>query len=242
MKKTRVLVWNENYHEQHNPEVVRLYPRGIHGAIAEAILATGEFEVKTATLDDPEQGLSAAALQETDVLVYWGHMRHDDVLDETARRVILQVQCGMGLIALHSAHLSKVFTGLMGTTCRLRWRESGERERLFVVEPNHPITQGLPAFFELPHEEMYGERFDIPAPEELLLLGWFQSGELFRSGITYRRGNGRIFYFQPGHETYPIFHDANVQKVLQNAVRWAAPSYRVDEVPHLNPAPLEPLE
>lgn len=242
MEKIRVLVWNENWHEQNHPEVRDIYPEGIHGAIAKYLWQFDHLEVKTATLDDPDQGLGAETLKNTDVLIYWAHMRHDIVEEATALRVIEQIQCGMGFIGLHSAHLSKIFTRLMGTTCRLRWRESGERERLFVIEPNHPIAKDLPAFFELMQEEMYGERFDIPQPDETIFLGWFKSGELFRSGVTYRRGNGKIFYFQPGHETYPVFYDENVLKILKNAVEWAVPTYRVEEVPHLNPDPLEPLE
>lgn len=241
MKKIRVLVWNENYHEQHNPRVKEIYPYGIHNAIANYLKTLEGIEVRTATLDDPECGLSQEVLKNTDVLIWWGHLKHDAVDDAAVARVCEQVQCGMGFIGLHSTHLSKVFTRLMGSTCRLRWRESGEKERLFVIEPNHPIMEGVPAFFELPQEEMYGERFDIPTPEQVLLLGWFKSGEVFRSGCTFRRGNGNIFYFQPGHETYPIFYNENVLKIIGNAVRWAAPIYRVDEVPHLNPDPLEPL-
>jgi trehalose utilization protein len=242
MRELRVLVWNENYHERCNQVVAKLYPEGIHGAIASYLKTLGSgLKIRTATLDDPDQGLSEEVLKETDVLIYWGHVRHNDVKDETVERVCKQIQCGMGFIGLHSTHLSKVFTRLMGTTCHLRWRESGESERLFVLEPNHPIMEGVPAFFELDQEEMYGERFDIPTPDELLMLGWFKSGEVFRSACTYRRGNGRIFYFQPGHETYPTFYNEHVLKIIGNAVRWAAPLYRVEEVPHLNPDPLEPL-
>lgn len=242
MKKVRVLVWNEYFHERNNPIVHNLYPEGIHGAIATYLGTLDNVLVRTATLDDPDCGLSQETLLDIDVLIWWGHMRHKDVSEEAVARVCEQVQCGMGFIGLHSTHLSKVFTRLMGTTCRLRWRESGEKERLFVVEPNHPIMQGVPAYFELLQEEMYGERFDIPQPDKLLLIGWFKSGEVFRSGCTFHRGNGRIFYFQPGHETYPIFRNENVLKIIGNAVYWAAPLYRVEKVPHLNPDPLEPLE
>lgn len=219
----RVTVWSEYRHEKRNPRIAEIYPEGIHGAIATALRREGH-EVATATLDEPEHGLTEDVLARTDVLTWWGHMAHGEVRDEIVARVQRRVvDGGMGLIVLHSGHFSKIFKALMGTSCNLKWREANEKERLWVVEPGHPIAEGLPEHFELEHEEMYGERFDIPAPDALVLCSWFQGGEVFRSGCCYQRGRGRVFYFRPGHETFPTYHDANVQRVIANAVRWAAP-------------------
>jgi trehalose utilization protein len=222
MSSIKVTVWNEFRHEKTHDEVARLYPDGIHGAIA-SFLSTQGFDTKTATLDEPEHGLTEEVLAGTDVLIWWGHMAHGEVSDEVVNRVHARVLAGMGLMVLHSGHFSKIFTKLMGSTCNLKWREIGEKERIYVVEPGHPIAQGLGEYFEIPKTEMYGERFDIPAPDTLVFLSWFAGGELFRSGCCYHRGAGRIFYFRPGHETFPIFYQAEVQTVLSNAVRWAAP-------------------
>lgn len=223
MVTSRVLVWNEYRHEKQHAEVNAVYPHGIHEAIADPLRAAG-FSVRTATLDEPEHGLGEAALAETDVLIWWGHMAHDEVQDAIVDRVQQRVLAGMGLIVLHSGHFSKIFKRLMGTGCDLKWREANERERLWVVDPSHPITAGLGEYFELPHEEMYGEFFDVPAPDALVFVSWFQGGEVFRSGLCYSRGRGRIFYFRPGHETYPTYYDGQVQQVIANAVRWAAPA------------------
>lgn len=224
-EKIRVTVWNEYRHEKTHEEVAKCYPNGIHGAIAEYLSEQG-LDVKTATLDEPEHGLTDEVLDNTDVLIWWGHMAHADVDDATVAKVKERVLDGkLGLVVLHSGHFSKIFKSLMGTTCNLKWHEIGEKERIWVVEKSHPIAEGLPDYFELEHEEMYGEHFGIPAPDELVFLSWFESGYVFRSGCCFYRGNGRIFYFQPGHETYPNFYDANVRKVIYNAVRWAAPKF-----------------
>lgn len=220
---TTVTVWNEFRHERNNDVVASVYPDGIHTVIAEALAAAG-YETQTATLDEPEHGLTEAVLAETDVLTWWGHAAHDEVADDVVDRVHGRVLDGMGLIVLHSGHYSKIFTRLMGTSCSLKWREAAECERLWVIEPGHPIADGIDEYIELPETEMYGERFDIPAPETLVFTSWFEGGEVFRSGCCYQRGNGRIFYFRPGHETYPIYHNEAVQQVLSNAVGWAARS------------------
>jgi trehalose utilization protein len=219
---TRVTVWNEFRHEREESEVEAQYPEGIHREIG-GFLAEAGFDVETATLDEPEHGLSEERLAETDVLLWWGHAAHDEVRDEVVDRVVERVLSGMGFLALHSAHYSKPFKRLLGTSCSLAWREAGERERLWVVEPGHPIAEGLPESFVVPKAEMYGERFDIPAPDDLVLLSWFEGGEVFRSGCCYRRGRGKVFYFRPGHETYPIYRQPEVRRVIENAVRWAAP-------------------
>ncbi len=219
----RVTVWNEYRHEKMHKDVAAMYPEGIHTTIANALRQSG-YEVRTATLDEPEHGLTQSVLDNTDVLTWWGHMYHAEVSDEIVERVHQRVLDGMGLIVLHSGHFSKIFRKLMGTTCNLKWRESGDHERLWVVAPGHPITEGLGEYIEIDHEEMYGEHFDIPAPETLVFVSWFTGGEVFRSGCCYTRGRGKIFYFRPGHETLPTYHHADVQRVISNAVRWAAPT------------------
>jgi trehalose utilization protein len=237
----RVTVWNEFWHERRKPEVARHYPDGIHEALAAPLRAAG-FPVRTATLEQPEQGLPDGLLDETDVLLWWGHARHEEVSDATAARVCERVHGGLGLIALHSAHFSKPFRRLMGTPCTLAWRVDGQTERLWVTAPDHPVAAGLPPSFALAEEEMYGEHFAIPEPERLVLVSWFKGGEVFRSGCCFTRGIGRIFYFRPGHETFPTYHDATVQRVIANAVRWAAPSGRPGPAPANRKAePAEPL-
>jgi len=241
MSNIRVTVWGEYRHEKKNPVVANLYPQGMHATIAAALNQQSGITARTATLDEPEHGLTEAVLAETDVLTWWGHTAHEDVKDEIVRRVQDRVLDGMGLIVLHSGHFSKIFKALMGTTCNLKWREANERERIWVVEPGHPIAAGLGEQFEIEPEEMYGERFDIPQPDELVLVSWFQGGEVFRSGCCYNRGKGRIFYFRPGHETYPTYHHPKVQLVIANAVRWAyqpkSPSVQFGNVKPLEPLP-----
>jgi len=233
----KVTVWNENRHEHHNPAVRVIYPEGIHGAIASFLKQAG-FEAGTATLDEPEHGLNDDVLSNTDVLIWWGHLAHGEVQDDIVRKVQQRVLSGMGLIVLHSGHFAKIFKALMGTSCELKWREADERERLWVVAPSHPIVEGIGEYIELEQEEMYGEHFDIPAPEELIFTSWFEGGEVFRSGCTYTRGSGRVFYFRPGHETYPTYHNEQIQRVIINAVRWAAPVDR-ERPTYGNAKPLE---
>jgi trehalose utilization protein len=222
-QKIRVTVWNEFRHERQDAAIAKIYPDGMHVAIAAGLRADPQFEVRTATLDEKEHGLTQKVLADTDVLTWWGHMAHGEVKDEIIDRVQQRIIEGMGLIVLHSGHYSKTFKRMMGTSCGLRWREASEKTRVWVVEPGHPIADGLPPYFELPHEEMYGERFDIPNPDAVVFISWFAGGNVFRSGCTFTRGKGRIFYFQPGHESYPSFFDPNVQRVIANAARWAAP-------------------
>lgn len=237
----RVTVWNEFRHEKKNPLVQKHYPDGMHNVIASALRGEG-MEVKTATLDEAEHGLTDAVLNETDVLTWWGHLAHDEVKDEIVDKVHKRVLDGMGLIVLHSGHFSKIFKRLMGTSCDLRWRESeNERERLWVVEPGHPIVEGIGPYIELPREEMYGERFDIPTPDTLVFVSWFQGGDVFRSGCCYHRGKGKIFYFRPGHESFPTYHVPDVQRVIGNGVRWAAPTAGPEVKFGHVPVPLEAL-
>jgi len=240
----RVLIWNENYHERTSALVGSVYPEGIHGALKAGIGSDAEFVIETATLDDPEHGLTTERLARIDVLLWWAHKGHHLVDDAVVERVQQRVYQGMGLIVLHSAHFSKIFRRLLGTPCTLRWREAGEVERLWVLNRNHPITAGLPDYIELEHEEMYGEPFAIPEPMETLLISAFEGGEVFRSGVTYQRGAGRIFYFRPGHETYPTYYHPQVLQVIRNAVRWAYNSGRawieIDDAPNV-PADQAPV-
>ena len=219
----RILVWNEGVHEQVDEHVRRIYPEGIGGTIASALRRQlPEAEVTVAHLDDEDLGLSESTLSATDVLFWWGHVAHDRVPDEVAARVQRHVLSGMGFVPLHSAHFSKPFIRLMGTTCSLAWRDAGERELVWTVAPGHPIAEGVPSPIVIPAQEMYGEYFDIPAPDELVFISAFAGGEVFRSGAAFRRGAGQVFYFSPGDQAYPVYHQPEVQRVLANAARWAA--------------------
>lgn len=237
----RVTVWNENKHEKESQEVRDIYPNGIHNAVKDFLALNEDMQVTAVSLDMPEQGLPDELLNSTDVLVWWGHMAHGEVKDELAAKIQKRVNLeNMGFIALHSAHASKPFERLMGTqTGMLRWREDGDMQRLWVVSPGHPIAKGIGDYFEVPHDETYGEMFYIPQPENLVFISWHPGGEVFRSGCCFVRG-GRIFYFQPGHETFPVYYQKEVQTVITNAVRWAAPdkdqdTYATGHVQRINP-------
>jgi trehalose utilization protein len=235
MNKLRVTVFGENVHEKEHPAVAKIYPKGMHEAIADGIRVDKSLDVRTVTLDQPEHGLTEKVLAETDVLTWWGHAAHHKVEDKIVDRIQKRVLEGMGLVVLHSGHYSKIFKRLLGTTCSLTWREAGEKERIWVCNPGHPIAQGIDRYFEIPHEEMYGEPFGIPTPDETLFLSWFAGGEVFRSGCTWKRGNGKIFYFRPGHETYPTYHQKEVLQVIRNGVLWAKPEGTVwkDDCPNV---------
>ncbi len=230
----RVTVWSENVHERNNEKVRAIYPNGMHEVVAAGIRERlGEaVTVRTATLDQPEHGLTDAVLAETDVMTWWGHTAHDQVSDEVVEKVHQRVLAGMGLLVLHSGHYSKLFKKLMGTTCSLRWREGDDREVVWNVNPGHPIAAGLPEAVIIPRQEMYGEYFDIAPPDELVFVSSYSGGEVFRSGCCFRRGWGRIFYFGPGHETYPVYHQEEVQQIIANAVGWAAPVQAVRPRPY----------
>ena len=222
MSKIRVTVWNEFRHEKNDEKVRAIYPEGMHQVIAVALRTDGDVETRTATLDEPEHGLTDDVLAGTDVLVWWGHLFHNDVGDDVVDKVVKRVWEGMGFIALHSSHLAKPFRRLMGTECWLLWREDDKQETLWVVDPSHPIAAGIDQKIVLPQTEMYGEWFQIPTPDEIIFISWFEGGEVFRSGCTWKRGKGRVFYFRPGHETLPIFHNPEIQTVIRNGVRWVA--------------------
>jgi len=232
----RVTVWGENRHEQRDPRVRELYPEGMHSAIRDGIVEHHGDAVTTriALLDDPEHGLTEEVLAATDVLTWWGHMAHGEVSDEVAERVQRHVLAGMGLVVLHSGHWSKPFTRLMGTTCTLRWRNEADRELVWTVNPSHPIAEGVPHPIVIDEQEMYGEHFDIPVPDELVFVSSFSGGEVFRSGCTFRRGKGKIFYFSPGDQDYPVYHHPDVRRVIANGVRWACPAVTDREVPFLD--------
>lgn len=227
----RVTVWNENFHETSERDgaaMAERYPEGIHGAIARGISEQLGQQVltRTATLDQPEHGLSEEVLEQTDVLTWWAHVRHADVDDAVVQRVHERVLGGMGLLVLHSAHFSKIFKRLMGTSCALAWRSADDAELVWTIAPGHPIAEGVPHPIRIPQQEMYGEYFDIPQPDELVFVSSFSGGEVFRSGCTFRRGRGRVFYFSPGDQDFGVYHHPDVQRVLANAVRWAAPEQR----------------
>lgn len=227
----RVTVWNEFQHERTQEKVKEIYPDGIHACIAKFLGQEEELSVRTAVFDEKEHGLTEEVLANTDVLVFWNHMLQEEFSDDVAERVRRHVLAGMGLVVLHSGHYSKIMRKLLGTSMTLRWRH-GDRERLFCTCPTHPIAQGIPAWVDIPEEEMYGEFFDIPKPDDVVFTGWFAGGEVFRSGCTFTRGLGKIFYFQPGHEEYPIYHMPVIQKIIKNGVLWCVPVVR-------RPAPLD---
>ncbi|RKQ92111.1 trehalose utilization protein [Solirubrobacter pauli] len=232
----RVTVWGENVHERTEDHVRERYPDGMHGAIAaglQRLLGDG-VQTRTATLDQPEHGLPQEVIDQTDVLTWWGHIAHEQVQDAIVDRVHAAVLGGMGLLVLHSGHYSKILQRVLGTSCSLRWRNEGERELVWTVNPAHPIAQGVPHPIVIPAQEMYGEHFDIPEPDELVFISSFAGGEVFRSGCCFQRGAGRIFYFSPGDQDYPVYHQPEIQRVLANAVRWATPRVRgpVPEAPN----------
>ncbi len=238
----RVTVWTEHVQETDGSDyakrILEVYPGGLHEALKGIFAECDDMTVTTATMDMPEYGLSEALLDNTDVLVYWAHVAHERLPDEIAQRVRQHVLRGMGFVPLHSAHPSKPLQMLLGSSGSLCWRDD-DFCRVWTIAPSHPIAQGIPPYFELPEEEMYGEPFDIAKPDEIVFLSWFRSGNVFRSGCTWTRGYGRIFYFQPGHETNRAYYDQNVRRILQNAVRWVAPLSRRGEIscPHVDETP-----
>lgn len=240
-KKIAVTVWNEFWHEQHQERVKIIYPDGIHQVIAHHLAQHADFDVTTATLDQPEHGLPNDLLERTDVLIWWSHVKHHEVPDALVERLYQRTSNGMGVIFLHSSLESKLFKRLMGTSCQMKWREADEKERLWVMKPSHPIVEGIGEYFELHPEEMYGEYWDIPEPDEVVLMSWFEGGELFRSGITYTRGKGKIFFFRPGHEDYPTYYNENVLKVIENSVRWVCSSVTSLTVTTGNVGSIEPI-
>jgi trehalose utilization protein len=230
-----VVVWNELVHERREASVRQIYPDGMHTPIGEGIRRRlgSEVSVEVATLDEPEHGLTDARLAATDVLTWWGHAAHDRVADDVVERVHQRVLDGMGIVVLHSGHMSKIFRRLMGTSCTLRWRSDpgGEREVIWTVNPAHPIAAGVPQPIVIPHQEMYGEFFDIPQPDDLVFISSFEGGEVFRGGCCFTRGAGRVFYFSPGDQEFPVYHQPEIQQVIANAVAWCGASAAPNDRP-----------
>ena len=218
-----LVIWNEFVHEQEDEHVKSIYPNGIHNCIKDFLSEDKNLNIKTATLEEKEHGLSEELLEKTDVLIWWGHKAHKLVEDRIVDRIQQRVLEGMGLLVLHSGHHSKIFKRMMGTTANIRWAERGEKERIWICNPGHPIAEGLDEYFEIEMTEMYGEPFQVPAPDETVFVSWFEGGEVFRSGLCYKRGNGKIFYFRPGHESYPVYYNKDVQRVIKNSVHWVCP-------------------
>ena len=239
--KIKALVWNEFGEEQKSGVIAGIYPEGLHKTIADFLNKDSEIEAKTAVQSDKEHGLSESVLDEIDVLLWWGHTLHEKVEDKIVKRVIDRVQRGLGIIFLHSAHKSKPFMELLGSTGRLSWREAEEKSRVWTAAPHHPIAHGIPEHFVIEQEEMYGEPFGIPEPETTVFISWFQGGNVFRSGVTFQKEYGKVFYFQPGHETHPVYHHEIVQKVIVNAVKWAKPVIKAGPLVCPNMPSLEKL-
>ena len=222
----KVLIYNEFFHEKREGEAKNTYPEGIHTALKKG-LEDEEIQIETVTLDNVEE-ITKEKLDSVDVLMWWGHLRHGDVPDSVATAVQYAVLSGMGAIFLHSGHHSKPFRALMGTSCNLSWRENGDREIVWVVDTAHPIAQGIDRYFVVPHDETYAEPFRIPEPDKTVFISSYEGGEVFRAGCCWQRENGKIFYFQPGHETFPVYYQPEVLRILKNAIHWAKPLYRKD--------------
>jgi trehalose utilization protein len=216
-KKIRVLLWSE----QTEPRDV--YPKGISGALADYFNKLPGFEAKTATLNDPEAGLSDAVLSQTDVLIWFGHKKHNAVPDEAVDRVIKHVrERGMGFIGLHSAHYSKPLKKLLNASGSWRsYVNHGKPEQMWIVLPDHPIAKGVNDF-TIPKTELYAEPFQVPPPEAVIVEGTWESGHRSREVMTWTIGKGRMVYIRAGHEEYPIYFMPQMQRLVANSVEWAA--------------------
>ncbi|MBO5898402.1 MAG: ThuA domain-containing protein [Clostridia bacterium] len=235
MSKIRVTVWNEFRHEKTQEEAKKLYPNGLHAVIGEYLGKQDDIEVTLAALDDPEQGLSEDVLNNTDVLVWWGHMAHAEVDDALVARICKRVFLGqMGLVVLHSGHHSKLFRSVIGTTGHLSWGRE-QKEIVWNINPTHPIAAGIPDHFLIESEELYAEPFYIAEPDETIFTSWFEDGFILRSGVVFKRAAGKIFYFQPGHETCPSYHNEYVLRVILNGVRYVKPATEGYEIKDIAP-------
>lgn len=225
--KRRVVAWSEGSANV-DPASKVVYPNDINSAIAEGLkpLESQGWEVLRASLGDPDQGLSDERLNSTDVLIWWGHKKHNQVSDELVGKIVKRVkEQGMGFIGTHSAHFSKPLKKLLGTPCS--WREyvlDGTTVEISVKEPNHPICKGV-SNFTIPIER-YGEPFAVPTPESVPLDGLYTrpngQKEPGRMGLCWTIGKGKVFYFTPGHETFPDYFRPQVRTIFINAVQWAA--------------------
>jgi trehalose utilization protein len=220
--RKRVVCWSEGTAPKN------VYPNDINHAIADGLAPLKDWEVFTASLNDPDQGLPDNVLKDTNVLIWWGHMRHDDVKEELVARIVRRVkEDGMGFIGTHSAHWSKPFKSLMGTPCGWTggYVEDGSKLDVSIKAPRHTIAHGLKDFV-VPHTERYTEPFEVPDPELLIFDGQYTrpngTTEKSRQGMVWTVGKGRVFYFQPGHESYPIYFQEEIRHVFRNAVPWAA--------------------
>ncbi len=231
-----ILIYNEYISEKNNPEAKSVYPNGIHIALKN-IFSDEDYNVNCITLENYAEFLTEDYLKTIDCLIWWGHLAHEKISDDIAILIKNCVLKGMGLIVLHSGHMAKPFVSLMGTSCTLKWRE-GDKEILWNVNPSHPIAKDISEYLILNGEEMYGEYFDIPKPDDVVFAGWFSGGEVFRSGVTFSRGRGRIFYFQPGHETVPTYYNNDIKKIIQNAVNWVTDVKKNDVIDCPNTKPV----
>lgn len=221
----RVTFWHEFRHEKTKPAAMALYPDGLH-AYLKSVLECDDIEITLAALDDPNQGITDELLENTDVLMWWGHAYHNEVDDELVEKIRQRVYAGMGFLPLHSAHHSKPFQRIIGCTGNLRWGRN-QKAIIWNLAPWHPIAQGVPMSFQLT-EELYSEPFYIPKPDEIIFGTWFEDGNLFRGGLTFRRGLGKIFYFHTGHETVDSLKNENVHRIIKNAIYWCAPDAKAD--------------
>ena len=237
MSKLKVTIWNEFRHEKTKEAVKAIYPNGLHAVIGEFLGEDESLEIRLAALDDPDQGLPDEVLEDTDVLIWWGHMAHKEVDDALVEKIRKRVYLGqMGFIALHSGHHSKPFKAIVGTNGNLQWGRN-QKEIVWNMSPGHPIAAGIPDHFLIESEELYAEPFYIPQPEELIFGAWFEDGFIFRAGCVFHRGAGRVFYFQPGHETCKSFFNPYVRRIIKNAVDYVKPNalgFTVeDKCPHI---------
>lgn len=241
----KVTIFTEFNASMESEEAKVSYPEGMNACLYDFISKEHDVKMIVHSKDDDGSELTEEILKNTDVLIWWGHWYHGLVSDDVINMVADYVNRGMGFIALHSAHESKIFQKLVGTSGALSWREMGENERLWIIERNHPIVAGIEdTHIDIEHEEMYGEPFSIPAPDELVLISWFKGGEVMRSGCVFNRGYGKIFFFRPGHETLPTYKHAQVQRIVLNAIEYVKANRPIVEQPiksvHI-PVPLEKI-
>lgn len=217
-----VVVWSEGTAPK------EVYPNDINGAIAEGLKELKGWEVVVANLSDPNQGLPDELLNRADVLIWWGHQRHDQVKDPLVSKIVKRVkEDGMGFISLHSSHFAKPNKALMGTACSWgAYVGDSTTLKVTVKDPGHPIAKGVKEF-TIVHNERYSDPYAVPTPQSVVFEGiaTLKDGKVDPSqqGFTWQIGKGKMFYFQPGHETNPVFYDANVGRIMINAVQWAAP-------------------
>jgi trehalose utilization protein len=273
----KLVIWDERQQSQKEA-----YGGFLGDRIADHFRSEPGFSVKSVGMDDPEHGLTTGAIEDMQVLIWWGHVRQKEVAPEVGRMIVDRVKAGkLGLIALHSAHWSTPFIAAMDERARLdairKWSRPGEkveveaiapknryvvpkrddqvtpfsRARKFpdgttkielhlpicvfpsyradgkpsqtkVITPGHPIAEGIPATFEVSQTEMYDEPFHVPEPDQVLFEERWDDGAWFRSGMVWELGHGKVFYYRPGHETYPVYKEAIPLKILVNAARWMA--------------------